>query len=68
MLLTKFCFNSIPLLERCQANKIVWIFGHTHYGCDFTMNLGNKEIRFISNPYKNENLNKPFTEEEFELN
>ena len=56
--LPRFCFDGLSLIHPRPARDITWIFGHTHYACDFMRN----GIRFVSNPVYNENRGLPFDE------
>lgn len=56
--LPRFCFDGLSLIPPGLNKEITWIFGHTHYACDFVRN----NVRFISNPVRNENRLLPFDE------
>lgn len=56
----RFYFHGLPIItpHLHPSEKVTWIFGHTHWGCDTIKN----GVHFISNPYKNENEKLPFDE------
>ena len=53
--ISRFVFDSLPWIKQSPATNLTWIFGHTHYCCDIRMKLEGKMLRFVSNPYKNQN-------------